>query len=154
MEAECCIYLVFYNIFDNLLRRAIDIGERINYLEAEGLPDFKGASKIFLGNVNDGVGMCKRQIFQPFCQLCLLEMKLAYGHISYKGTSIKPKKFPRRDLCTARRIQQNVLCNFQDIFLGKLFPAKIIVHRDFKDVILVSKLFASVGTSSGIYTSF
>lgn len=45
--------------------------------------------------------------------------------------------------------KQNVLCNFQSIFLGKLLPGKIIAHRDFKDVILVSKLFA--GCSSHIH---
>jgi len=98
-------------------------------------------------NVNDGMGTrCKRQIFQPFRLMCLLEMKLAHGHIYRTKELLQNRRNSRAvDLCTARGILQNVLCNFQSIFLGKLFPEKIIAHHDFKDVILVSELFA--GTS-------
>lgn len=95
-------------------------------------------------NVNDGMGTtCKRQIFLPFRLMCLLEMKLAHCHIYHTKELLQNRRNSRAvDLCTARGILQNVLCNFQSIFLGKLFPGKIIAHRDFKDVILVSELFA------------
>ena len=95
-------------------------------------------------NVNDVMGTtCKRQIFQPFRLMCLLEMKLAHGHIYRTKELLQNRRNSRAvDLCTARGILQNVLCNFQSIFLGKLFLEKIIAHRDFKDVILVNELFA------------